>query len=182
MALTGDAYVDTYAVTDTVNAGTSFTVAANQNLAIDNRGYSTGAIYTVLNDLITKWNLCMTAIEGDGANTTTYTPDNALTALISQGFGIEKHGWHQIDIINCLTEIEDNLAAVLDLLDADTGVTLTTYNAVSLAAGNPGGAVLALGATVDGSKGISHADIVQFMENAIDKWNATMANCDADND
>jgi hypothetical protein len=180
MALTGDAYVDTYAVTDTVNAGTSFTVAANQNLAIDNRGYSTGAIYTVLNDLITKWNLCMTAIEADGANTTTYTPDNALTALISQGFGIEKHGWHQEDMINCLTEIATNLAAVVDLLDADGGVTLETYNAVALAAGTPTGVQLAFEATA--TQGVAHDEIVRFMENAIDKWNATMANCDADND
>ena len=121
----------------------------------------------------------MTAVEADGATTTTYTPDNALTTLASRG--IEKNGIHQSDLIACLTEIEDNLATILDLLDADGGVTLTTYNAVSLAAGNPGGAVLALGATVDGSKGIGQSDIVQFMENAIDKWNATLANMDIDN-
>jgi hypothetical protein len=179
MALTGDAYVSTYAVTDTVNAGTAFTIAANQNLAIDNRGYSTGAIYTVLNDLITKWNLAMTAIEADSATSTTYTPDNALTALISQGFGIEKHGWHQEDMINCLTEIATNLAAVVDLLDADGGVTLETYNAVALAAGTPTGVQLAFDVTA--TQGVAHDEIVRFMENAIDKWNATLANCDVDN-
>ena len=178
MALTGGAYVSTYAVTDTVNAGTNYTVAANQNLAIDNRGYQRGALFTVLGDLITKWNLCMTAVEADGATTTTYTPANALTTLASRG--MEKNGMHQSDVIACLTEVEDNLATILDLLDADGGVTLTTYNAVALAAGNPGGVQLALGATVDGSKGISHADIVAFMENAIDKWNATLANMDVD--
>ena len=178
MALTGDAYVATYAVSDTINAGTNYTVAANQNLAIDNRGYQQGALYTVLDDLITKWNLAMTAIEADGATTTTYTPNNALTTLASRG--IEKNGMHDEDLIACFKEIATNLAAVVDLLDSDGGVTLETYNAVALAAGNPGGTQLAFETTA--TQGVAHDEIVRFMEDAIDKWNATMANCDADND
>lgn len=178
MALTGDAYVATYAVGDTINAGTAFTIAANQNLAIDNRGFQIGALYTVLDDLITKWNLAMAAIEADGATTTTYTPDTALTTLASRG--IEKHGMHQADLIACFKEIATNMASLVDLLDADEGVTLTTYNAVALAAGNPGGVQLAFETTA--TQGVAHDEIVRFMENAIDKWNAIMANCDADND
>ena len=178
MALTGDAYVSTYAVTDTMNAGTAYTVAANENLAIDNRGYQQGALYTVLNDLVTKWNLCMTAIEADGATTTTYTPNQALTTLASRG--IEKNGMHQADLMAAFTEIATNLAAVVDLLDADGGVTLTTYNAVCLAAGNPGGTQLAFESTA--TMGVSHDEIVRFMDEAVTKWNAVMANCDADND
>jgi len=177
MALTGGAYVDTYSVTDTINAGTAFTVDANENLAIDNRGFQQGALYTVLNDLITKWNLCMTAIEADGATTTKYTPDNALTTLANRG--IEKNGMYDADLIACFTEIATNLAAVVDLLDADGGVTLTTYNAVCLAAGNPGGIQLALDPTC--TTAIGHDEIVRFMENAIDKWNAILANMDIDN-
>ena len=176
MALTGGVYVATYGVTDTINAGTYYTIAANENLAIDNRGYQQGALYTVLNDLITKWNLCMTAIEADGATTTTYTPAQALTTLASRG--IEKNGVHVSDMIACLTEIATNLAAVVDLLDADGGVTLTTYNAVALAAGNPGAEQLALNASC--TTAIGHDETVRFMEDAIDKWNAVLANCDID--
>jgi len=178
MALTGGAYVSTYAVTDTVNAGTDFTIAANENLAIDNRGYQQGAIYTVLNDLITKWNLCMTAIEADGATTTTYTPAQALTTLVARG-GIEDKGRNMVEMLAALTEIATNLAAVVDLLDADDGVTLTTYNAVALAAGNPGAEQLALDPTC--TTALPHSEIVRFMEDAIDKWNAILANMDIDN-
>jgi len=172
-------YVDTHGITDTANAGTAFTIAANQNLAIDNRGYTTGAVYTVLNDLITQWNLCMTKIEADAATSTTYDPDQWLTTLANQGHGITKHGWYQEDMINCLTEIATNLAAVVDLLDADGGVTLGDYNAVALAAGTPTGVQLAFEVTA--TQGVAHDEIVRFMENALDKWNATMANCDIDN-
>jgi len=181
MALTGGAYVATYAVTDIVNASpsTAFTIAANQNLALNDKGFQQGALYELLNTIATNWNLCMTAVEADGATTTTYTPDNALTALASQGNGITKNGIHQKDLVAQLSEMETKFNAVLALLDADGGVTLTTYTAVAAAAGT--GATLNLDDTVVGSLGLNQDAMVGFLEDFVDKMNAILANMDVDN-
>jgi len=178
MAIGDTDYLSTLAISTVANSGTNFTIAANQNLALDNTGYNQGALYETLNDIVTNWNLAMTKLEADGAATTTYTPDNAFTALASQGNGISKNGIHQSDLVAQLSEMETKFNAVLTLLDADTSVTLTTYIAVATAAGS--GAVLNLDDTVVGSLGLSQKAIVFFLDDLADKINATLGNLDID--
>lgn len=171
MALTDGNYVATVGITDIVNAGTAFTIAANQNLAVDNRGMQQGALYNLLNTIVTNFNTCMTKIEADGATTTTYTPDNAMTTLATQGHGLSAKGMHQKDLVATLTELETNFNAILALLDADGGVTKTTYTATY---------AVDLDDTVVGSKGIDQDKLVSFLEQWVDNWNLCLAAMDTD--
>ena len=180
MALTDDNYVSTLALTDTINNNVNFTIDANQNLAVDNDGMQQGALYDILNNIVTNWNALMTKIEADGATTTTYTPNNALTALASKGHGITANGMHQKDLIDTLYDMETTFNAVLDLLDADGGVTLTNYNTVVDALGT--GSALNLNDTVYGSYGLDQDKLVSFLDDYVTKFNGLLANCDADND
>ncbi len=171
MALADGDYVATLALTDTVNAGINYSIAANQNLAVDNRGFQQGALYDLLNNIVTNYNLLTTKIEADGATTTTYTPNNDITVLASQGYGISDKGMHQKDLIAQLTELETNWNAILALLDADGGVTLTTYVA---------GFAVDLNNSTVGSLGISQEDLVSFLESFVDNFNLALAQMDVD--
>lgn len=171
MALTDGDYVSTLAVTDVVNSGKYYTIAGNKNVAVDNKGFNQGALYDLLNSIVTNYNLLMTKIEADGATTTTYTPDNALTALASQGYGIEPKGYNQKDMVALLTEMETNWNAVMALLDADGGVALTTY--VS-------GFAVDLDNTVVGSLGLGQDSLVKFLESFVDNFNLALAQMDVD--
>ncbi len=71
MAIGDTDYLSLHAVTAVANSGTNYTIAANQNLALDNTGYQQGALYALLNDIVTNWNAAMTKLEADGAATTT---------------------------------------------------------------------------------------------------------------
>jgi len=176
MAINDTDYASTLAITDVVNNNAAFTIAANKNVAVDNRGYNLGALYDLLNTIVTNWNLLLVKVKADGANST-YS-GSACTTLALQGHGITPHGMHQKDLIDCLAALETNFNAVLALLDADTQVTLTTYTAVATAAGS--GAVLNLNDTVPGSKGISQDHIVSFLDDFVAKFNAVLANLDID--
>lgn len=177
MAINDTDYESTLAITDVVNNGASFTIASNKNVAVDNTGMNQGALYDLLNTIVTNWNAMLTKLEADGANSD-YTPTYACTALASQGHGISANGMHQADLVAALTELETNFNAVLALLDADTQVTLTTYTAVALAAGS--GNTLNLDDTVVGSKGMSQGAIVSFLDDFVAKFNAILGNLDID--
>lgn len=58
-------YNSTLALTDTINAGTNFTIAANQNLAIDNTGMTQGALYYYLNAVVTNVNALNAKLDAD---------------------------------------------------------------------------------------------------------------------
>lgn len=178
MALSDTDYVSGLALTDVCNAGVNYTIAANANLAVDNRGMNQGALYTLLNNVATNWNLLMAKLEADGAASTTYTPNNLLTTLASQGYGLTNKGMHQKDLINQLSEMESKFNAVVALLDADTGVTLTDYATVTSAVGT--GAALNLNDTVIGSYGLDQAKLVSFLDDYIAKFNALLGNLDID--
>jgi hypothetical protein len=171
MALADGDYVATLALTDTVNAGVNYTIAANENLAVDNRGYQQGALYDLLNNIVTNNNLLTIKIEADGATTTTYTPNNDLTLLAVQGNGLSDKGMHQKDLITQLTEMETKWNAILALLDADGGVTLTTYVA---------GFTVDLDNTVVGSLGLGQDTLVAFLESFVDNFNLALAQMDVD--
>lgn len=171
MALSDTDYVSTLAVTDVVNSGTKLTATA-----VDNTGMSQGALYTLLDSIVTNWNLLMAKLEADGAATTTYTPNNLYSTLAARG--IERNGMFQEDLVAVLSEMETKFKAVLALLDADTGVTLTTYTAVANAAGT--GAALDLDNTVVGSKGMNQKALVAFLDDYVAKFNALLGNLDID--
>jgi hypothetical protein len=171
MAIGDTDYASTLAVTDVVNSGTKAVATA-----VDNTGMSQGALYTLLNSIITNFNAMLVKVKADGAASTYST--YACKALASQGKGISANGMYQADLIATLTELETNFNAVLALLDADTQVTLTTYTAVATAAGS--GAALNLNDTVVGSKGLSQDAIVSFLDDLVAKFNAVLANLDID--
>jgi len=58
-------YNTTLALTDVINAGTNFTIAANQNLAIDNRGMQQGALYDFLSNVVTNFNALNAKLDAD---------------------------------------------------------------------------------------------------------------------
>lgn len=171
MALTDANYVSTLALTDRINAGVNFTIAANEHLAVDNTGMTQSALYYQLNDIVTNHNALTAKIEADGATTTTYTPDNDLTALASQGYGLEAKGMHQKDLIAQLAEMETKWNAILALLDADGGVTLTDYVSIG---------TVGLDNTVPGSLGIDQDKTITFLQEYVTKFNLILANCDID--
>jgi len=171
MAIGDTDYASTLAVTDVVNSGTKAVATA-----VDNTGMSQGALYTLLNSIVTNFNAMLVKVKADGAASTYST--YACKALASQGKGISANGMYQADLIATLTELETNFNAVLALLDADTQVTLDTYTAVATAAGS--GAALNLNDTVVGSKGLSQDAIVSFLDDLVAKFNAVLANLDID--
>lgn len=171
MAIGDTDYASTLAVTDVVNSGTKAVATA-----VDNTGMSQGALYTLLNSIVTNFNAMLVKVKADGAASTYST--YACKALASQGKGISANGMYQDDLIATLTELETNFNAVLALLDADTQVTLDTYTAVATAAGS--GAALNLNDTVVGSKGLSQDAIVSFLDDLVAKFNAVLANLDID--
>lgn len=171
MAINDTDYASTLGITDVVNNG------VDVNTSLNNAGMSQGALYTLLNTIVTNWNALLVKLEADGVNSD-YTPTYACTALASQGYGLSAKGMHQKDLVACLTELETNFNAVLALLDADTQVTLTTYTAIALAAGS--GKTLDLDDTVVGSKGMSQKAIVSFLDDFVAKFNAVLANLDID--
>jgi hypothetical protein len=170
MAINDTDYASTLAITDVVNNGAAGTVA------VDNAGMSQGALYTLLNSIVTNWNAMLVKVKADGANSTYST--YACTALASQGHGLSARGMHQADLVAALTELETNFAAVLALLDADSQVALETYTAVAAAAGT--GSTLNLNDTVVGSKGLSQDAIVSFLDDFVAKFNAVLGNLDID--
>ncbi len=169
MAIGDTDYASTLAVTDVVNSGTNVVATA-----VDNTGMSQGALYTLLNSIITNFNAMLVKVKADGANSTYST--YACTTMASRK--LSALGMHQADLVAALTELETNFNAVLALLDADTQVTLTTYTAVATAAGS--GAALNLNDTVVGSKGLSQDYIVTFLDDLVAKFNAVLANLDID--
>ena len=70
-ALDGDSgvadtnYNSTWAITDVVNAGAGYTIAANKNVAVDDRGYNQGALYDLLNTVVTNVNGVNAKLDAD---------------------------------------------------------------------------------------------------------------------
>jgi hypothetical protein len=58
-------YNATLALTDIINAGTNFTIAANQNLAVDDRGMQQGALYDMLSNIVTNINALNAKLDAD---------------------------------------------------------------------------------------------------------------------
>lgn len=176
MAIGDTDYLSTLSITDVVNNGVAYTIDANANLAVDNTGYNQGALYTLLNEIVTNFNAMLVKVKADGA-AGTYT-SYACTALASQGHGISKNGMHQKDLINCLKELETNFNAAITAFDSDAQITLDNYVATATAAGT--GAVLDLNNTVAGSYGIDQGKLVSFLDDLVAKINAVLGNLDID--
>ncbi len=70
-ALDGDSgvndtdYEATLAITDVVNAGKAFDIASNKNIAVDNRGMNQGALYDLLNTIVTNVNALNAKLDAD---------------------------------------------------------------------------------------------------------------------
>ena len=176
MAINDTDYASTLAVTDVVNNSAYYTIAGNKNVAVDNRGYNQGALYDLLNSVVTNFNAMLVKVKADGAASTYST--YACTALASQGRGISANGMWQADVVATLKELETNFNAVLALLDADTQVTKIAYVATATAAGT--GAALDLDNTTAASGGISQEIIVSFLDDFVAKLNAILALLDTD--
>jgi hypothetical protein len=171
MAINDTDYNSTLAVTDVVNSNTYA-----QATAVDNTGMSQGALYTLLNSIVTNWNLALVKVKADGANST-YS-GSAVTTLALQGHGLTANGMHQVDLINTLKELETAMNAVLALLDADTQVTKTDYVATVNALGT--GAALNLDDTVAGSYGLNQDKLVAFLSDFVTKFNGLLTHLDTD--
>jgi hypothetical protein len=63
---TGDSnYNATLAITDVVNAGAYFTIASNKNVAVNNTGFNQGALYDLLNTIVTNFNALNAKLDAD---------------------------------------------------------------------------------------------------------------------
>jgi len=169
MAINDIDYASTLTVTDVVNSGTNSVATA-----VDNTGMSQGALYTLLNSIITNWNLLLVKVKADGANST-YS-GSACTTLASRG--ISNKGMYQKDLIAALVQLETAFNAVLTLLDADTQVTKDNYIATVNALGT--GAALDLNNTVSGSLGLDQDKLVKFLDDLVTKFNGLLAHLDTD--
>lgn len=58
-------YSSTLAITDVVNAGSYFTIASNKNVAVDNTGFNQGALYDLLNTIVTNFNALNAKLDAD---------------------------------------------------------------------------------------------------------------------
>ena len=67
MAIGDTDYLSTLSITDVVNNGVAYTIDANANLAVDNTGYNQGALYTLLNEIVTNFNAMLVKVKADGA-------------------------------------------------------------------------------------------------------------------
>jgi len=94
-----------------------------------------------------------------------------VTALASQGFGLEDKGMHQKDEVAELTEFETNFNAVLTKLDSDGGVSDTNYNSTY---------AVDLDNTVVGSKGLDQDKKVTFLQEFLTNFNLTLTKLDSD--
>jgi hypothetical protein len=94
-----------------------------------------------------------------------------VTALASQGFGLEDKGMHQKDEVAELTEFETNLNAVLTKLDNDGGVSDVNYNTLY---------AVDLDNTVVGSLGIDMGKRVGFLDDYLANFNLTLTKLDND--
>lgn len=63
--VTGTNYNSLWAITDVVNSGTNFTIAANKNDAVDNTGMNQGALYDLLNTVVTNVNGLNAKLDSD---------------------------------------------------------------------------------------------------------------------
>lgn len=102
---------------------------------------------------------------------TDYAATYDLTALASQGYGIEPKGYHQLDLVNQLVELETNFNGILTKLDADAGVTDTDYNSLY---------AIDLDNTVNASKGLSDDIIVSVLDSFITNFNLSLTKLDND--
>ena len=94
-----------------------------------------------------------------------------VTALASQGHGLEPKGMHQKDEVAELSEFETNLNAVLTKLDSDDGVTDANYNSTY---------AVDLNNTVVGSLGLDQDKKVSFLQSFITNFNLVLTKLDSD--
>jgi len=64
-SVTDDDYSSTLALTDVVNEGVNFTIADNENLAVDNRGVSVSALYDLYGNIVTNFNALTAKLDAD---------------------------------------------------------------------------------------------------------------------
>jgi hypothetical protein len=102
---------------------------------------------------------------------TDYAATYNMTAIASTGYGLSGTGMHQADLVTFLTQLETNWNACLAHLDADAGVTLTTYVATYK---------IDLDDTVVGSKGLSQDKIVSVLDSFVSKFNSCLTALDGD--
>ncbi len=172
MAVTDTDYNSTWAVTDVVNEGVNYTIAANENLAVDNTGMSQSALYSLMNEIVTNVNGMNAKLDADGGvSDANYASLYNLTAMASQGYGLGTKGMWQADLIAELTEFETNFNAILTKLDNDGGTTDSDYNSTY---------AVDLNNTVVGSYGIDQGKLVTFLQSMITNINATLTKLDSD--
>lgn len=173
MPVTDTNYNSTLALTDVVNNNAAFNATLGYSDAVDNRGMGQGALYTLLNNIVTNVNALNAKLDADGGvSDTNYASLHNLTALASQGYGLSVNGMHQKDLQAALAQIETNFNAILTKLDSDGGVTDTNYNALH--------AVDLNDTTSTGQKGLSQALIVAFLDSFVTQFNAALTKLDND--
>ena len=103
MAVTDTNYNALWAVTDVLNQNGVFDV----NTAVRDAGTLQGALYKLMNSIVTNFNGALAKLDADaGVTDTDYVTNAALSTLISQL--ITALGMHQRDLVPALQEIETN--------------------------------------------------------------------------
>ena len=157
-------YNSLIALTDVVNNGKTAATA------VDNTGASQGAIIAVVTLIIAGMAALNAKLDAEGGvNGTGYATGYNLTSLASRNKA-NGRGIHQGDLYAALLEMETNFNAALAVLDLDSGVADTTYNALGAVDLND----------VASGTGLGFEDIVNFLDSFITNFNATLTKLDAD--
>ncbi|RKY34224.1 MAG: hypothetical protein DRP78_06880 [Candidatus Omnitrophota bacterium] len=131
---------------------------------------SQGALYSLLNNIITNFNLCTAKLDADaGVTDTDYAANCDLSTLASRV--MSANGIHQSDLAACLAEIETNFEILTAQLDADAGVTDTDY-AASLD--------FDMNTAKIKANGIDQGSVVSYLQTVITAINGLLTKLDAD--
>jgi len=165
-------YESLYALTDVFDSST----VLPESGAIFQDGMYQRDLYNFLSNYITNFNAVNAKLDSDtGVNGTSYASTCNLDAIGAAGYKLEPSGMSDKLLLDALYDIYLMLRYQLAILDADTGVTDTTYTSgllptfpgVALKTTNPVGIY-------------SQGSVIDYLNTVVTNFNALLAQLDDD--
>lgn len=159
-------YNSTLAVTDVINEDGVFDMAT----AVRDNGTWQGALYTLMNSIVTNFNLCNAKLDGDAGVTDEDYADNCDITTMALAL-LDKNGMHQPDLVTQLQLIETKFEVLTAQLDADAGVEDENYASTL---------DFDMDTTEIQAGGIDQGSIVSYLQTVVTNFNALLTKLDAD--
>jgi len=166
MPVTDTNYNSTLAVTDVVNEDGVFDV----DIAVRDNGTLQGALYTLMNSIVTNFNLCNAKLDLDGGVTGTTYATNCDISTMAVAL-LSANGMHQPDLVTQLQLIETKFEVLTAQLDADAGVSDETYASTH---------DFDMDTTKITAEGMDQGSMVSYLQTVVTKFNALLTQLDAD--